>query len=458
MISAQATSAEQEKTSGFYLGTGLGWSYLDPKPESDSPYVVSDKNGFALRFYGGYLFNPKWSAELGLATLGTTGIAEEDDSSNTITDISYYATSAALLYRLWDYDHRYNLFAKAEISTLKTDTSGKDIPIHNDSALLLGFGVGATYRLSRQFNLRADFDSYSEDAKTLSIGIEWKPGSKPAPADSDQDGIIDTLDQCPGSKPGVKVDSHGCDINRDSDNDGVPDTTDQCPDTPADLKVNAVGCALDSDQDGYPDYLDQCPHSTAGAVVDGSGCEPDKDSDGDGVLDSVDFCPDTTSGLKVNINGCELDDDIDGVVNHLDQCPNTPIEDSVDAQGCSLTVSQQVQQKIAVIKPSNIQFSSNSAELTDGSKQELQTLVAIMASYSDIKVDIQAYTDNVGSQKYNLTLSQQRADNVKIYLVKMGVDAGRLNAYGLGETNPVADNNTEEGRSLNRRVEFKVTN
>ena len=456
IISAYGVSAEQNEVSGFYLGGGLGWSYLNPQVEEGAPYVIADKNGLAFHGYGGYLFNPKWSLELGFATLGTTGIAEEDDSDNIITEVSYYATNAAMLYRLWDYDHAYNVFAKAELSTFATDTSGEDIPIHNDDTVLLGFGIGATYRLSRHFNLRADFDNYSTDAKSVYVGIEWKPGARPKPADSDNDGIIDTLDQCPNTSAGVDVDSRGCEINQDNDGDGVLDMADQCPDTPVNMEVDASGCPLDSDQDGYPGYLDQCPHSAIGAKVDDRGCEMEEDSDGDGVFDSADLCPNTVPDAQVNHLGCELDDDLDGVLNSQDQCPGTPMEAMVDASGCTLSYSQQVQQEVAVINPANIQFATDSADLTDGSKQELQTLIAIMTSYSDINVDIHAYTDNVGNEKYNLKLSQRRADNVKAYLVKMGIDADRLNAYGFGEGSPVADNNTQDGRSLNRRVEFKV--
>lgn len=90
----------------------------------------------------------------------------------------------------------------------------------------------------------------------------------------------------------------------DSDGDGVADTMDKCPGTPAGVKVDAVGCPLDSDGDGVPDYLDKCPGTPAGIKVDSNGCP--LDSDGDGVPDSLDKCPGTPAGVKVDASGCPL--------------------------------------------------------------------------------------------------------------------------------------------------------
>jgi OOP family OmpA-OmpF porin len=102
-------------------------------------------------------------------------------------------------------------------------------------------------------------------------------------ADSDLDGVPDSMDQCPGTPRGVKVDEKGCPL--DHDGDGVPDYLDQCPNTPRGVKVDSVGCPLDTDGDGVYDYRDQCPNTPKGARVNEVGCWVLKDED----LKNVEF-------------------------------------------------------------------------------------------------------------------------------------------------------------------------
>jgi OOP family OmpA-OmpF porin len=90
----------------------------------------------------------------------------------------------------------------------------------------------------------------------------------------------------------------------DSDGDGVLDNMDQCPDTPNGVVVDSTGCPLDSDGDGVPDYLDQCPDTPEGDSVDKKGCTLEKDADRDGVADAEDRCPETPLGAPVNNSGC----------------------------------------------------------------------------------------------------------------------------------------------------------
>jgi len=90
------------------------------------------------------------------------------------------------------------------------------------------------------------------------------------PRDSDCDGVVDEIDECPGTPLGVAVDARGCPL--DTDGDGVPDYLDKCPGTPKGVKVDSSGCPLDTDGDGVPDYLDKCPGTPKGARVDTEGC------------------------------------------------------------------------------------------------------------------------------------------------------------------------------------------
>lgn len=105
----------------------------------------------------------------------------------------------------------------------------------------------------------------------------------------------------------------------------------------------------------------------------------------------------------------------------------------------------------------NIFFDVNKYDLKPESQVELDKLVQLLNDNPTLKVEISGHTDNVGSPADNLVLSNNRAKSVVNYLVSKGIAANRLSYKGYGETKPVADNNTEEGRALNRRTEMKVT-
>ena len=136
------------------------------------------------------------------------------------------------------------------------------------------------------------------------------------------------------------------------------------------------------------------------------------------------------------------DSDHDGVIDALDKCPTTPAGDKVDSVGCSLTIALQVN------------FDTNSAHIKADSIAELDRFVAFLKDVPSVSGELQGHTDSVGKDAYNLRLSQQRAEAVKAYAVEHGIDAVRLTAKGYGETQPVADNATAEGRAKNRRVLF----
>ena len=94
-----------------------------------------------------------------------------------------------------------------------------------------------------------------------------------------------------------------------------------------------------------------------------------------------------------------------------------------------------------------------SPTIKKGYFNDVDDLVAVMKQYPDLNVTIEGHTDSVGSDAYNKKLSQRRADAVKAYMVKKGIDANRLTAVGYGEEKPIADNATKAGKAQNRRVE-----
>jgi OOP family OmpA-OmpF porin len=135
------------------------------------------------------------------------------------------------------------------------------------------------------------------------------------------------------------------------------------------------------------------------------------------------------------------------VGNTADRCPNTPAGDRVDNVGCSLTVRLEVL------------FDTDSSTIKPASYSELDNVVQFMTVTVPTATGVvEGHTDSVGADAYNQSLSQRRADAVRKYLVDKGVPAARISATGFGESQPVGDNATADGRALNRRVVMRRTN
>jgi outer membrane protein OmpA-like peptidoglycan-associated protein len=224
----------------------------------------------------------------------------------------------------------------------------------------------------------------------------------------------------------------------DTDHDGIIDSLDACP-TVAGL-AQFKGCP-DTDKDGIEDKEDKCP--TVAGLAKYQGC-PIPDSDNDGVNDEEDKCP-TVAGLA-KYQGCPIPDtDNDGVNDEEDNVLPFRVAEN---EGCP----------IIKFNAANVQFASGTSTLTKGAKTELNKAVTILTSqYPDIKVSIEGHTDNTGKPETNQKLSESRANAVKKYLVSKGVSADRLTASGFGAERPIEDNKTSAGKAKNRRVEFKLS-
>ena len=110
-----------------------------------------------------------------------------------------------------------------------------------------------------------------------------------------------------------------------------------------------------------------------------------------------------------------------------------------------------------VLKEDAVRFDLNKSTLTTQAKTNLDKLIPVFNEYGETNIAIFGYTDSSGKPEYNLKLSKERAEMVKSYLISKGLIATRINTSGLGIADPVATNDTEEGRGLNRRVEFAIT-
>ena len=139
------------------------------------------------------------------------------------------------------------------------------------------------------------------------------------------------------------------------------------------------------------------------------------------------------------------DSDGDGVTDDRDQCPNTPKGATVDARGCWVYSGKE-----------GVFFEFGKADIKADFYPLLDEAAEILKKNPTIKVEIQGHTDNMGSEAFNQTLSENRANAVKEYLGGKGVSEDRLTTKGYNFSKPVASNDTEQGRAQNRRVEFTI--
>ncbi len=267
------------------------------------------------------------------------------------------------------------------------------------------------------FNYSIGFGSPLTDKKVVKLIAPPPPPVKVEPKDTDKDGIVDSLDKCP-TVPGLAK-YQGCPIP-DTDKDGVNDEQDKCP-TVAGL-AKYQGCPIpDTDKDGINDEQDKCP--TVAGLARYQGC-PIPDTDKDGVNDEEDKCP-TEAGPASN-GGCPL-----------------------------ISVEEK---KIVQSSAEHVYFATGKAILLPKSYKALDDIIAILNQKDNatLGLEIEGHTDNVGAPAFNLKLSQSRANAVAVYFKKKGVDMKRIMPKGFGQTMPIADNKTAEGRSKNRRVELKL--
>jgi OmpA-OmpF porin, OOP family len=271
--------------------------------------------------------------------------------------------------------------------------------------------------------------------------------------DNDGDKIPDIKDACPFQPEtynGYK-DDDGCPDEPDRDGDGIPDKKDKCPDDPEDKDgfEDEDGCPdPDNDNDGVPDKFDDCPNDAEDmdGFKDDDGC-PDPDNDGDGICDPW---VEKTGQSKKYAKICH----------GSDKCPNEPetYNGYKDDDGCPDKGASNVkieEGKLVILK--KIFFDTNKATIKKQSNAILGEVAGALMSHREIKkVRIEGHTDSQGKAEKNKTLSQKRAEAVREWLIKKGVDGDRMVAVGYGPEKPIADNRTNKGREQNRRVEFII--
>ncbi len=247
----------------------------------------------------------------------------------------------------------------------------------------------------------------------------------------------------------------------DTDGDGILDPKDSCPRVPEDFDnfQDEDGCPEeDNDADGINDKIDGCPNDPEDrdGFEDDDGC-PELDNDKDGIADKIDACPsepEDKDGFEDD-DGCpDPDNDKDGIPDVSDKCPNEP---GAPPDGCPKKYNLVVVTDKKIEIKQTVYFDTNKATIKKVSFALLNEVAQALKDNPKIEVEVQGHTDSQGNDNFNMKLSQNRANSVRAYLMKQGVEANRMTAMGYGENVMIADNRTAEGRAQNRRVEFIIT-
>lgn len=260
--------------------------------------------------------------------------------------------------------------------------------------------------------------SNDTDGDGLSDGEEVRRfRTSPRLVDTDGDGLTD-------GEEIMKYNTNA--LKRDTDGDGLSDGDE--------IKIhNTDPLKEDTDGDGLTDGDEILVYHTNPKLVD---------TDGDGLSDGYEVNTLGTDPLKVDTDG-------DGVPDNVDNCPLTP--GVPEEQGCPAKPKLGSRLQIT-----GIVFETGKSTILPESEVALRHADSILNAYPTIRVSIQGHTDNQGDPAKNKSLSKDRAEAVKTWLVEHGINASRLETRGYGQDRPIAPNTTEEGRQQNRRIEFLI--
>ena len=354
---------------------------------------------------------------------------------------------------------------------------GGDLSITKNTLL----GISGGYNIATTENLE-DIKSSSKDSY-WSLTLNLFAFLRKENDDLDGDGLKNDEEKSIGTDP----------LNPDTDGDGLRDgeevrtykTNPLNPDTDGDglkdgeevFKYHTNPLNKDTDGDRLTDGEEVLTYHTDPLKVDTDGdglgdgdevltyrTDPLKiDTDGDTLGDGDEVLKYRTDPLKVDTDGDGLTDG-DEVTKHK----TNPLKMDTDAGG--MPDGKEVQLSLNPLDPSDdvpiikvgeriilegVNFETAKTTLLPGAKVILDQVASSLSSYPTAEVEIDGHTDNVGGAKYNMKLSQGRAESVRAYLVSKGIGANRVTTKGFGFTKPVDDNSTAAGRAKNRRIEFK---
>jgi outer membrane protein OmpA-like peptidoglycan-associated protein len=454
------------------IGGGLGFGTTFGQTD-----LKDQKADFFARAYLRYPLMSHLFGELGagMGRVSGTNAADGSDYKTLVAPIDYRFLYSPLSSAKWaPYLYagagvlHYDIQSLPSNATpgIKTSSWTTVIPAGAGVAMKISDKVAA--EVSGGFNwtmkqtLNGVMNGRKDDYWTATIGLTYVGES--GSADPDNDGLTNSEEKIFGTDPknpdtdgdGLKDGDevkiyHTNPLKFDTDGDGLSDGDEV-------LKYHTDPLKVDTDGDGLSDGDEVLKYHTDPLKVD---------TDGDGLSDGDEVLKYHTDPLKVDTDGDGLSDGDEVLRYHTDPLKSDTdgggVNDGVEvARGTnpldpSDDIPKKEELKVEVGKAivlEGIVFATGKATIQPESEPILQKAYNTLAQNADVAVEIRGYTDNVGKTATNQKLSLARAEAVKAWLVKSGIDASRVASKGYGPKSPVASNKTAAGRQQNRRIEF----
>ena len=348
-----------------------------------------------------------------------------------------------------DVNKEQNIFIGGGINIISREINNfsDNSIVENSSTLSIPLQVGRQYKISKSiaYDIALKLSLYDDKSMPynfgVSIGLSWLGNNEKTINKTNDDGISfieqkyfdaedsykdwfefqdQDLDHVPDK---MEIEIYKTDpLNADTDNDGIPDG-DEIYSTDTD--------PTDQDTDG-----DQI--SDGDEILIYKTDPKDEDSDNDGLTDGQEILEYKTDPNEIDTDG---GGGSDGEEVALDKDPSSLYDDLLVEKDQKITLEGLV-------------FQSGSVSLNMNSMFIAYRIVELLNTYPKMEIEIQGHSDNVGSKEYNITLSQERADNVRYVIIDRGIDESRVTAVGYGPDMPKVPNDTPENRTINRRIDF----
>ena len=305
--------------------------------------------------------------------------------------------------------------------------------------------LGARYRvyegIGRLFEAAAiDFELKDGNLKVARLTTN-QVDALPLPDDEDRDAEVDPMDHCDNSLLDAQVNPFGCDELVDT---RIKSTIEQ----PGSVLPASNSAPIPNDDEFEADANSILVFTHAQLLANDS--DPDSDP-----LEVIDVSQPEVGRLALNDSNNLVYRPAEGFTG-LDSFAYTVTDNKGGTANATATVQVKVLETeiLTLEKVHLVNFVYDETELTDASKIKVKAIIEQVKRMGNIIIEVYTHTDNVGSDLYNMKLSQERAKALKLLLISNGIDGADIIAVGVGENEPIADNSTADGKAINRRGEF----